>query len=347
MIKNKNHLIIISLFVILLLSIAIFSTIGSVNISVMETIKIIFSNIPLINKYVDISSIKQSSYNIIWKIRIPRVLLGVLVGASLSVSGTTFQGMFKNPMADPYIIGISSGAALGATIAIILNLNFKIFGISFLGIPILAFIGAMLSVYLVYNLARMNNKIPVNSLLLSGVAVSQFFTAIMSFSMVIFDKDMKNIIYWTMGGLAGKGWDPVVKLSFPIIIIILIIISYYKDLNLLLLGEESAHSMGVDVEKTKLQLIILSSFITAIVVSISGIIGFVGLIIPHTARLIFGPDHKILIPSSALIGGIFMILADTIARTIISPIEIPVGIITSLFGGPFFIYILKSRKQEI
>lgn len=343
--RNRYEIIIILLFLVLVFSIGLFSTIGTADVSVINTFKIIASKIPFIKKHVDISNISNSYKTIIWDIRLPRVLLGVLVGASLSMAGAAFQGMFKNPMADPYVIGISSGAALGASIAIILKINIYFLNIS--SISIFAFLGALLAVLLVYNIARIKNKVPVTTLLLAGVAIGQFFTAIMSFLMVIYDKDMTKIIYWTLGSLAGKGWDPIIKISLPLIFTMVIINFFARDLNIMLTGEESAQSLGVDVEKTKVYILILGTFATSMVVSVSGIIGFVGLIIPHIVRLLLGPDHRILLPASTLLGGIFMIFADTIARTIISPVEIPVGIITALFGGPFFIYLLKSKKKNI
>lgn len=343
--KESYSSIIIVLALMLLFSIGFFSTIGTANVNFIDTFKIIGSKIPLIKKYVDVSGIADSYKVIIWSIRLPRVLLGVLVGASLSTAGAAFQGMFKNPMADPYVIGISSGAALGATIAIVFGLNIGIFGISTISIS--AFMGALIAVTLVYNIGRVKNKMPVTTLLLSGIAISQFLTAIMSFLMVIYSKDMTKVIYWTLGSLSGKGWGPLIKISIPTVLSIIIVNFFSRDLNVMLTGEESAHSLGVQVEKTKIYVLLLGAFMTAMVVSVSGIIGFIGLIIPHIVRMIFGPDHKILLPSSALIGGIFMIFADTIARTIISPVEIPVGVITALFGGPFFIYLLRNKKKSI
>lgn len=344
--KNKYKIAIITLFILLLFSISIFSVIGTVDVSIKDTIRIILSKIP--NKFyskVDISDIPRSTENIIWNVRLPRILLGVLVGMSLSIAGVAFQGMFKNPMADPYVIGISSGAALGATLSIVFKFNITILNIP--STSIFAFIGSLLSVFLVYTLAKVNNKIPINNLLLSGVAIGQFFTAIMSFIMVIFDKDMKKVIYWTMGGLSGKGWKPIKRLGIPLLLSFILMYFYSKDLNILLTGEDTARSLGLDVTKTRRRIILLGSFMTSLVVSVSGVIGFVGLIIPHITRMLFGPDHRILIPAASLIGGIFMIFTDTIARTIISPVEIPVGVITSLFGGPFFIYLLKVRKENI
>lgn len=342
---TKHEIIIALLFISLIFSIGLFSTIGTANVNVLDTFKIITSKLPIIGRRIDMSNIPDSYRAIIWNIRLPRVLLGILVGASLSIAGAAFQGMFKNPMADPYVIGISSGAALGAAIAIILKINIDFFNIS--AISIFSFLGALSSVIVVYNMAKIKNKVSVTTLLLAGVAVGQFLTAVMSFLMVIYDKDMTKIIYWTMGSLAGKGWEPIIKISLPLIIAITVINFFARDLNILLMGEESAQSLGVDVDKTKIYILVLCTFITSIVVSVSGIIGFVGLIIPHIIRLLLGPDHRILLPASALLGGIFMIFADTIARTLISPVEIPVGIITALFGGPFFIYLLKSKKKNI
>ncbi|MEW8973413.1 MAG: iron chelate uptake ABC transporter family permease subunit [Tissierellaceae bacterium] len=342
---TKHEIIIALLFISLIFSIGLFSTIGTANVNVLDTFKIITSKLPIIGRRIDMSNIPDSYRAIIWNIRLPRVLLGILVGASLSIAGAAFQGMFKNPMADPYVIGISSGAALGAAIAIILKINIDFLNIS--AISIFSFLGALSSVIVVYNMAKIKNKVSVTTLLLAGVAVGQFLTAVMSFLMVIYDKDMTKIIYWTMGSLAGKGWEPIIKISLPLIIAITVINFFARDLNILLMGEESAQSLGVDVDKTKIYILVLCTFITSIVVSVSGIIGFVGLIIPHIIRLLLGPDHRILLPASALLGGIFMIFADTIARTLISPVEIPVGIITALFGGPFFIYLLKSKKKNI
>lgn len=347
MIKKINKIryvsILMTLSIVLVFSIGFFSAIGSANISAIDSFRIISSKIPILRNYIDISHITKPHQTIIWSIRLPRVLLGVLVGASLSMAGAAFQGMFKNPMADPYVIGISSGAALGASIAIILRVNIKILNIS--AISMFAFIGAIIAVFIVYNIARIKNKVPVTTLLLAGIAVGQFFTAIMSLIMVFYSKDMAKIIYWTMGGLAGKGWDPLLQISIPTILSMIFINFFARDLNILLTGEESAQSLGVNVEKTKVYILVLGTFMTAMVVSVSGIIGFVGLIIPHIIRILIGPDHRILLPASALAGGIFIIFADTIARTVISPIEIPVGIITALFGGPFFIYLLKKSKK--
>jgi len=343
--RNKWNIALILLFIALLVSISFFATIGSADIKIMDTVRIVLSKIPFINRYIDISHIPESHQTIILIIRIPRVLIAVLVGAALSCVGTVFQGMFKNPMADPYVLGISSGAALGAGIVIISRLSFDASPISMITVG--AFIGAVFTTFLVYFIARVKNKVPVTTLLLSGIAIGQFLTAILSFLMVIFTKDMTKITYWTLGSFSGKGWDQLASIALPLVIFIAILNFFTRDLNVLLLGEESAQNLGIEVEKFKIVMLLICSIITAIAVSVSGIIGFVGLIIPHIVRLIVGPDHRILMPASILVGGIFMIFADTIARTIISPTEIPVGIITAIFGGPFFIYLLRKSKKSI
>src|SRR5699024_1745086 len=295
--KTIYKFIIMVLFLILIFSIGLFSTIGTAKINILDTFKIVGSKIPLIKRYVSIDHIPNSAKTIIWNIRIPKVLLGVLVGASLSMAGAAFQGMLKNPMADPYVLGVSSGAALGVSLAIVLNISFKIPGIS--SISIFAFIGGLIAVILVYNIARIRNQVPVTTLLLAGIAVGQFFTAIMSFLMMLDDRAMTKIIYWTLGSLSGKGWDPIIKTSIPLILSMIVINFFAKDLNIMLTGEESAKSLGVDIEKTKRYILLLGTLITSLAVSISGIIGFVGLIIPHIVRLLLGPDHRILLPASA------------------------------------------------
>jgi len=343
--KRKWSLIIIVCLISLIISIIVFSTIGSASISPIDTFKIVISRVPILGDSIDISYMPSSYQTIILNIRIPRVLIGVIVGASLAGVGAVFQGMFKNPMADPYVIGISSGAALGAGLAIIFNLTWMVFGIS--TISMAAFLGSILTSFLVYWISKVKNKVPVTILLLSGIAVGQFLTAILSFLMVIYTKDMTKIIYWTLGSFSGKGWDHITSMAIPMILSMILINFFSRDLNVMLLGEESAQNLGINVEKTKIIILVVCSFIISIAVSVSGIIGFVGLIIPHIVRLVVGPDHRILIPTSMLVGGIFMIFADTIARTLISPTEIPVGIITALFGGPFFIYLLRKSKKSI
>jgi len=342
--KKKWKLIHIGLILGLFLTVIIATTLGTVNIGFMESVRMVIHNIPLMDRYIDVSHIPKNHLVILQDIRLPRILLSVLVGIILSVSGVTFQGMLKNPMADPFIIGISSGAALGATIGIVLKIQGGLFGIN--SISVLAFLGALITTFLVYSLAKIKTKVPVTTLLLAGIAVGQFFTAIISLLMVLSSRDMNRIIFWTLGSFSTKSWDQVKMILIPAILGWGVIRFYAKDLNAMLLGEESAQHLGIEVERTKKILLVLNALLVALAVSVSGIIGFVGLIIPHVTRLILGPDHRILIPAAGLIGGIFMLLADTIARLLIVPMEIPVGIVTALFGGPFFIYLLRQKKNS-
>lgn len=338
----KTLLLLFGIFVAVAL---ISSVVGAADVTVGNVLKIIGSKIPGIKQGINLEDVSKAQQAIVWNIRVPRILLAFLVGYGLSVVGTTMQGLLKNPMADPYIIGISSGAALGAAMAIVLKLNTTLLGMGM--VSICAFIGALLATLLVYQLARVKGKVPVTTLLLAGIAIGQLLTSIMSLLMVIYSKDVNTIIYWTLGSFSSRSWSHVQVAVIPILAGSLLIYFYAKDLNVLLLGEATAESTGVEVERVKVLLLMVSALMTAFAVSVSGIIGFVGLIVPHIVRILLGPDHRTLIPASGLVGGIFMILADTLARTLIAPTEIPVGIITAIAGGPFFISLLRKAKRGV
>ncbi|MBM7614411.1 FecCD family ABC transporter permease [Alkaliphilus hydrothermalis] len=338
----RNFMILLILLFVVIIGASIS---GSANITASNSIKIIFSRIPVFGEGIDLTDIPKSHLTIVHNIRLPRILLSFIVGFGLSVVGVALQGLLKNPMADPFIMGTSSGAALGAAIAILLKLNMAFLGVGI--ISVFAFFGALLATFIVYQLAKVKNKVPVTTLLLGGIAVGQLFTAMMSFIMVISSKDVTSIVYWTMGSFSSRGWNHIQVAVLPIFLGTAIIYIFAKDLNILLLGESTAQNTGVEVEKVKGIILAISALVTAFAVSVSGIIGFVGLIIPHIVRMLVGPDHRILIPASGLLGGIFLIVADTLARTMISPTEIPVGIITALAGGPFFIYLLRNSKRAI
>lgn len=316
------------------------TAVGPVNIPLVMVAKILLNKLPLMGGLFS-HSWSNVEESIILQIRLPRVLLGVLVGSALAVAGAAMQGLFKNPMADPYVIGISSGAALGATLAVVLGIQ------GIFSMPILAFVGAISSAFLVYSLTKVDGQIQTETLLLSGIAVAIFFSALTSFFMYVAGGNLHKIVFWLMGGLWARGWDHV-RVSFvPILIGIMGIYVFARDLNVMQMGEESAMHLGIEIEQVKKILLALSALIAGIAVSVSGIIGFVGLIIPHIVRIMVGPDHRILIPASALAGAIFLILADSIARTILSPAELPVGIITAFFGAPFFIYLLRKRMRGL
>lgn len=321
------------------------STLGAANISFFSGLRIIAERIPFVGGYLFDADIPNTHRVIIWKIRLPRIILAGLVGMSLSVVGATFQGMFKNPMADPYVVGVSSGAALGATIAIVLGLQRFTGGIGY--VNLFAFLGAIITVLLVYNIARIGSKVPTITLLLAGIAISSMLSSIISVLMIFNRDKIENIIFWIMGSVSAASWKHVYTL-FPVAMGgAIIIYCYARDLNLFMVGDDAAKNLGIEVDRTKRILLVVSSIIIAFTVSVSGIIGFVGLIIPHAVRMLVGPDHRVLIPFSALGGAIFLILSDTIARTIFPPSEIPVGAVTAIFGSPYFIYLLYRTKKKV
>lgn len=335
------------LALLLLVSIVLALGIGAVRIPLSETIQILVQSIPIRGQLfsplaVDIIS---SHRDIIIKLRLPRILLAVLVGSSLSVSGATFQGLFKNPMADPHIIGVSAGAALGGVTALALVPRLRYLGLS--AVPLFAFTGALLTVVLVYSLARIGERAPVMSLLLAGIAVSSILQALVSLITYFSDGELQKIVFWMMGGLSGRGWE-YLFLALPYTLVSMAVIRVFaRDLNAFLLGEEPALHLGIEVEAVKRYLLWAASMLTAAAVATSGLIGFVGLVVPHVVRLLLGPDHRTLLPAAALTGGIFLVWVDILARTALAPLELPLGLLTSLVGGPFFIYLLRKRKHAL
>lgn len=282
--------------------------------------------------------------SIILAIRLPRIVIAALVGGSLAVAGTAMQGIFRNPMASPYILGLSSGAAFGASIAIVLG--FSVVSGSF-AVPAMAFIFCFITLFIVYGISATKMGVPVTTLLLAGIAVGSLFTALVSMLKYFSGDNLSSVVYWMMGGLSDSAWSQV-WVTMPLVFIgSAALLFFSKELNLMMVGEEHATNLGVNVRRSRLIILILSSLVTAAAVSVSGVIGFVGLIVPHTLRIILGPDNRILMPASIVGGAAFMIGMDTIARTIISPSELPVGIITALIGAPFFLWLLRARKRDI
>ncbi|KPU62583.1 iron ABC transporter [Thermococcus sp. EP1] len=326
---KKLIFLLLSSIVLILLGIAV----GSVRISFgeilssfsLKTLKMAFSN-P--------NSLRGNTY-IVLQIRLPRVLLAYFVGVSLASAGTASQALFKNPLADPYIIGISGGAAVGASIAALYFPPYMSF---------FALLGALLAVFTVYRIAKVNGHIPVDTLLLAGIALGFFTSALTSYLLYVGRESIHNVIFWLMGTFNGAMWKEVRVVMLSSVLGTLFLFLSWKELNLLLLGEESI-SMGLDINLYRKLIIGVISLLTSFAVATSGIIGFVGLISPHAMRLVFGPNHKRLLPASALFGGSLMVFADLIARSLLSPTEVPVGIITALFGAPFFIYLLMKKKR--
>lgn len=344
--KNKKHYrfhFIVSI-IILFSSVIICSTLGTAKISFFESLNIILRRLPLLNRIFEERVFPTTHTLIILNIRLPRIILAGTVGMGLSIVGTAFQAMFKNPMADPYVLGVSSGSALGSAIAISLGFDNFVGG---LGTISLAFIGSILTAFIVYSIAKVGNKVPTNTLLLSGISISFLLSSIISLIMVFNRESIEKILFWTMGSFSSTNWNQVIILLPFISIGFFIFMSFSGDLNIMLTGDETAKSLGIEVENFKKIILIVSSIIVAACVSVSGIIGFVGLIIPHIIRIILGPDHKILIPFSAVGGALFMISSDALARSVASPAEIPVGVITSVIGAPYFIYLLIKNKKKM
>lgn len=278
---------------------------------------------------------------IVLNLRLPRILTSLLVGAALAVSGAVYQSVFRNPLTDPYVLGISSGASLGATIAILVGFSALRWGIGFC-----ALVGALITVIIIYRIASIGNRLHSTTLLLTGVCITFLITAIVSFLMILHQDKMDQIIFWTMGSFANSAWADVAILA-PIVVIGIIVVLYYgRDLNLLLSGSETAQSLGVDVERVKRCLLLVTSLMVAFAVSVSGVIGFVGLIVPHCVRLVCGSDNRTIVPVSIFIGALFMLLCDTLARTIMMPNDLPVGSLTALIGAPLFISLLYRNKKQ-
>jgi iron complex transport system permease protein len=280
---------------------------------------------------------------IIWQLRAPRIALGVITGAALSTVGGAFQGILRNPLADPYILGVSAGAALGACVGIALQHATGYLLASYL--PLFAFIGAMLSLYLVYQSSKISYSANATGLLLAGVAITFLFSALITILLAISRKELQSMVFWLMGDLSAANWKKISIITLPVMIGCLLLFFSSLDLNALSLGEEEALHLGINTGKLRIRIFLIGSIIIASVVSFTGLIGFVGLVIPHIARLLVGPDHRMMLPASAFLGGIFLILCDVLARTVIAPTEIPIGAITAIVGAPLFIYLLRRKNK--
>ncbi len=286
-----------------------------------------------------------SSSAILWDVRLPRVVLGALAGAGLSVAGATYQGLFRNPLADPYLVGIAAGAGLGASLAMAAPLPP---GLYYLGVVQLsAFLVALLTVALVYSLARVGGATPVTTLLLAGVAVGALASAATAFVMYSQGDKMVVIYAWMLGGFNVASWNQVWLVAPGVVAAAIGITVLGRVANVMLLDEDQARSLGVNVERVKLALVVGATLSTAAAVSAAGLIGFVGLMVPHVVRMLWGPDHRSLIPMSALLGAAFLVAADTSARLVPGPQEVPVGVVTALCGAPFFLWLLRQQKRSV
>lgn len=318
---------------------------GSSSMTLSDSLKTICANLPIIKEQIDLSEISTTYEVIIWKVRMPRVLLSALVGGALAIVGAAFQGVFRNSLADPHILGVSSGAALGATIAMLTGISVNFMGLGAIGV--LAFVGALVTVFFVYQIARVGGELSTINMLLTGTAMSTMLSAIISLLMTFNKEQIDKVYMWTMGSFSAANWDKVKFLAVFTVIGFIFLISFSSKLNILMLGEDDARCIGVDTVKTRRIIIVVASLLVAAAVSVSGVIGFVGLIIPHSIRIVCGADNKKLLPYAFFVGAIFLTVCDTLARTISAPTEIPVGIITSVCGAPYFIGLIISRRKRV
>jgi iron complex transport system permease protein len=286
----------------------------------------------------------ETSFAILWKIRLPRTVLVLLTGAGLGISGASYQGLFRNPLADPYLIGVASGAGLGAVIAMSFQWPYSFWGLFV--VPLAAFATALLTVAIVYAIARIGHTVPTTNLILAGVAVSSFATSLTSFLMLRSADEMRRALGWLLGGSIQNGWTSILAILPFIIIGVGVLLASGHALNLLQFGDDQAQQLGLNVTRTRTIILVAASLVTATAVSFSGIIGFIGLIVPHLMRMWVGGDYRRLLPLSLISGAAALLIADVISRVVLAPQEIPVGIVTALAGAPFFLWILRRSKNQ-
>lgn len=338
--RLRSMVLLPALAVLLVVSILLGVGLGAVRIAPVQTLAIVLSHAGI---DLNVAYTHQQDA-IVWAIRMPRVILAMLVGSALAVSGATLQGMFRNPLADPGLIGVSSGAALGAVASVAL-------GFSFLGVatlPAFAFVGGVVTSVAVYLIARHDGRTEIVTLILTGIAlntVSGALTGLLTY--VASDQQLRAVVFWSLGSLGAATWTSV-GVSVPFILLGLVMVPRWGgSLNLFVLGEREARHLGVDTERVRLELIMITALMTGAAVAVAGVVGFVGLIVPHLIRLIAGPNHRVLLPACALGGASLVLLADLAARTIASPAELPLGVITALMGGPFLLVLmLRTRRAQ-
>ena len=314
------------------------ASLGSVDIPFLATAQIVLSRLPGIDSPADTPAAWDT---IVWQLRLPRVALAGIVGGGLAMAGAAYQGLFKNPLADPYLVGVASGAGLAAVIVLLTGVPLFIGGFSFL--PIAAFIGGVSAVAVAYSVARSARGTPLTTLILAGVAIASLAGAVTSLLMIRSDPELRPVISWLLGSFISSEWRECAIVLAYLAPSMVVLLGFGRVLNVLQLREEHASMLGVEVEKVKLLLIVAATMATAAAVSFTGLIGFVGLIAPHVVRLIWGTDYRFILPMSAILGATFLVLADLAARTVASPGELPVGIVTAFCGAPFFLYLLRRR----
>jgi len=321
------------LIVAILLSIAV----GSVSIPFRDLLQILLGEAQQVAE-------TETFKTILYDLRLPRTALLALVGAALAGSGSAYQGIFRNPLADPYLIGVASGAGLGAVLAMSVQWPYTTTGL--MAVPMAAFLGAVLTVLVVYELARVGKTLPTTNLILAGVAISSFANALTSFLMLRSTGELRRALVWLMGGAVQTGWESVLAILPYVVIGLGILLINSHALNVMQFGDEQAQQLGIPVQRVRRTVLVAASLTTAAAVSYAGVIGFVGLIVPHIVRLVWGGDYRRVMPLSILGGASFLLIADVMARVVMAPQEIPVGIITALVGAPFFLWILRRARQK-
>ena len=319
--------------------------VGSTEIGWESVLRVIAAKL-LPDGWIDLSGVSEAEQVIIWLIRTPRVIVAGLAGCSLAVAGTQVQGVFRNPLAEPSVIGASQGAAFGAVIAFVTDLSSR----SALWLPLFAFTGALIALFAVYSVASRAGRTPVATLLLAGIALGALITAATSMLISLNFVNWQvasEIVFWMMGGLDGRSWTHVWICAAFVAIGASVALWYVRDLDLMLLGEDASASLGVEVESVKRAILGTAALLTGAAVAVSGVIGFVGLVVPHLIRMLLGPAHRTLLPASILAGALFLIVCDILARTIHPPTELRLGVVTAMFGAPLFLYLLRRKRMEI
>lgn len=342
MFLNNKYIAYVTAGIFLLLSVLLGTSIGTVYIPIQTIIKIMVAKLFGLNS---LPGVAPMFTNIVLDIRLPRVILSGLVGAALAIAGAAFQGLLRNPLADPYTLGVSSGASVGAVITLFFQISIPFVG-SFT-LPFLSIVFSLVTIFFVLVFARkIERSMRVETIILTGIIFNSFLGALISLMIALTGDELRQIVSWLLGSVSMRGWE-YIRMILPFFIIgSVILIMNANELNAMSFGEERAQHLGVDVQKRKLLILTAGSILTGAAVAVSGTIGFVGLVIPHLARLFWGPDHKHLLPLSILTGSGFLIIADLISRTIISPTELPIGVITALIGSPVFAMILLQRKRK-
>jgi iron complex transport system permease protein len=316
------------LFALLLAVSLVALSIGSVSIPISHVLGVLTGS----------ENVTAAERTIIVSLRLPRIVLAMLVGSGLSIAGVVFQALLRNPLAEPYILGVSSGGTVGAIIAISLSL-----GASAITTPLASFVGSAAVMFLVYGIAHRRGQLDTNTLLLGGVMIGAFFNAAVLLIVAVFNQELRNAFLWLMGNLSSANPDAILVVAPFVLLASLLLLLQARKFNLISTGDETAMQLGVEVGKIKRLSYLLASLITGLVVSVSGVIGFVGLLIPHICRMLFGPDHRLLLPASFLLGASFLIGADILSRILLAPSEIPVGAITAAVGAPVFVWLLRKH----